>query len=73
MSREARFYHKSYQRNFKKRKKRFFPKPYHQNYHIQRVSGNSFFKGSLANNMRFGAKGHDLSGHVSRKLVVIHK
>lgn len=30
-----------------------------------------FFQGNLVQSMRFGAQGHELSGYVARKLVII--
>lgn len=32
-----------------------------------------FFGGNIANNMNFGGKDHELSGYVSRELVIIDK
>jgi len=32
-----------------------------------------FFQGNLSQAMRFGAKGHELSGYVKRKLVLIDR
>jgi hypothetical protein len=46
----------------------------HQSHPVQQRQGNPnavLFQGNLANSMRFGSKGHELSGYVKRQVVLI--
>jgi hypothetical protein len=72
MNKTKPYYVSHYQHSHKRRNRHYHtPSNHYQNQGNQRVSGQNFFNGNLAQNMRFGAKGHELSGFVSRKLICI--
>jgi hypothetical protein len=65
--------HKKYLGPYRGRR-RHHPQPYRGNPHQPpgpHQPNVIFFQGNLAQSMRFGAKDHELSGYVQRKLVLI--
>jgi hypothetical protein len=54
-------------------KRRHFPNPHYHNKPPALVgrSNETIFKGNLVDSMKFGSQGHELSGYVQRKVVLI--
>jgi hypothetical protein len=54
-------------------KRRHSGAPARYNPRIKPSTGIALFQGNLAQSMKFGAKGHELSGYVQRKVILIDR
>jgi len=66
---------KPYYRRYRRGRRYQLQKHQHpKNHYVQQRQGNPnavLFQGNLANSMQFGSKGHELSGYVKRRVVLI--